>query len=106
MVDNERAGCPMKQTPLRRQAVRFLVAVTICTALLVGAESVWTPAFADDQECGESGSISTCLGARNGSINVSSEEGRSTRQGVQPGHQRTGEELANAAFCRDASADA
>src|SRR5215204_5860679 len=78
----------------------------MCTALLVGAETVWTPASANDEECGETSSISTCLDVRNGSINVSSEERRGTRREVELGRQRTGDESAKAAFCRDASDNA
>lgn len=86
---------------LAKAGLTVIVAVTACYTQT-------SVVLASDGDCSATGSIATCLGAQNGTIDVSGEKRRS-QDSATPGtrnNQLSPEGIARAAFCRDATDNA
>jgi PKD domain len=92
---------------------RLALTSIVLASLALAPLSAWgSPVDPKDDDCSASGSIASCLGKKNGTIDVTGEERRQGREG-SPGHRVARqvsevdvEAAAAAAFCLDAAANA
>jgi hypothetical protein len=108
MARHERAAGNMNMMKTFLALRSPLIGIPLVTLVLAVFTSA-PPAVADDGDCSATGSIASCLGEKNGTIDVTGQERRQGRLGTG-GRSRQGqpnlEAAAMVAFCQDAAANA